>query len=149
MERRLLCTTEADTARVGGQLAALLRAPAFVALYGGLGAGKTALVRGLGEQLGSPDVSSPTFTIVHEHDTQPRLLHFDAYRLGGADELYAIGFDDYLRESALIVLEWAELVEDALPAERLDIFIEGSGGEPRMLTLKPHGERYEGTVAAL
>ncbi len=149
MGRTLLAQTEEDTAFVGARLAKLLHAPAFVALYGELGAGKTALARGFGAALGADDVSSPTFTIVREYDTQPRLLHFDAYRLSGADELMAIGFSDYLNEPALIVLEWAELVEEALPEERLDIHIAGSGDEPRSITLVSHGAAYESVVKAL
>ncbi len=149
MERMVCCTTEADTARLGAMLAAHLHAPAFVALYGELGAGKTALARGLGEALGAEDMASPTFTILREYDTQPRLLHFDAYRLSGAEELYAIGFAEYAAEPALLLIEWAERVPEALPKERLDIYIEGSGIEPRALRLVPHGERYERAVAGL
>ena len=135
--------------RLAARLTERLSAPAFLALTGELGAGKTAFVRGMGEKLHAGDVQSPTFTIVREHDTNPRLLHFDAYRLSGADELYAIGFSDYLSEDAIIVMEWAELVLPALPAERLDIRIVGSGDEPREIVLTPHGERYEGLVNAL
>lgn len=149
MERRLCCPSESDTARIGARLAALLSVPAFVALYGELGTGKTALVRGLGEALGARDLTSPTFTILCEYDTSPRLVHMDAYRLSGAEELFAIGFEEYLHEPALLLLEWAERVPEALPAERLDIHIEGSGNEPRALRFVPRGERYERVVAAL
>ena len=126
-----------------------LTAPAFVALYGDLGAGKTALVRGMGAALGTLEVRSPTFTIVHEYETKPKLLHFDAYRLADAEELYAIGFADYLSQDAVCVLEWAERVPEALPAERLDIRLIGSGEEPRTLRFTPHGERYEKVLEAL
>ena len=149
MERRICGPRESDTARIGARLAALLGAPAFVALYGELGAGKTALVRGLGGALGVRDVTSPTFTILCEYDTSPRLVHMDAYRLSGAEELFAIGFEEYLAEPALLLLEWAERVPEALPTERLDIYIEGSGDEPRALRLVARGERYERVVAAL
>jgi len=149
MTRCFACDTEADTALVGARLARHLNAPAFLALYGELGAGKTALVRGLGQALGTLDITSPTFMIVCEHDTKPRLLHFDAYRLSSADELYSIGFAEYLNEDALIVMEWADLVADALPQERLDITIHGSGEQTRHLSLTPHGTRYERMVATL
>ena len=143
------CRTESDTACLGEKLARLLIAPAFIALYGDLGAGKTALVRGLGMELGARDVTSPTYIIVNEHDTQPRLLHFDAYRLSGADELYSVGYEDYLKEKALVVMEWADRVKSALPHDRLDITITGSGEETRNLLLCPHGRDYEAVVAAL
>ena len=149
LERQLICPLEADTARVGGLLAKSLTAPAFIALFGGLGAGKTVFTRGFGEALGAADVASPSFMIVREHDSEPRLLHFDAYRLSGAEELAAVGFDDYLRQRALIVLEWAERVPELLPPERLDIHIEGSGQEERRLRLVARGARYAEAVAAL
>ena len=128
---------------LGTRLAAALEPPAFIALHGDLGAGKTALVRGMGAALGEDEVTSPSFTIVHEYRTRPALYHFDAYRLADADELMAIGFADYLREDALLVMEWAELVEDALPKERLDITITGSGAETRYVEIAPVGARYE------
>ena len=147
--KRLTARTEEDTLRLGARLAALLPEGGFVALCGDLGAGKTALVRGMGASLGTDTVASPTFTIVQEHDTTPPLLHFDAYRLADADELYAIGFADYLDQNALIVMEWAELVSEALPKERLDIQLSGSGDEPRTLTLTPHGEKYAAILERL
>jgi len=147
--KTLTCKTESDTEALGARLVSALNAPAFVALYGDLGAGKTALVRGMGMALGTREVRSPTFTIVHEYETSPRLLHFDAYRLCDADELFAIGFEDYLAENALIVLEWAERVPEALPKERLELRLTGSGDEPRDVEIVPYGKRYESVVDAL
>jgi tRNA threonylcarbamoyladenosine biosynthesis protein TsaE len=86
---------------------------------------------------------------VHEYETDPRLIHFDAYRLSDADELFAIGFDDYLAENALIVLEWAERVPEALPEERLELHLSGSGDDERTIELIPYGQRYESVVDAL
>ncbi len=147
--KTIVCKTERETELLGGRLLRALDAPAFVALYGDLGAGKTALVRGMGAQAGTAEVRSPTFTIVHEYETSPRLIHFDAYRLGDAEELFAIGFDEYLAQKAILVLEWAERVPEALPQERLEVSIIGSGDEPRALTLRPVGSRYESVVNAL
>lgn len=147
--KTMICKTESDTAALGAALVKRLKTPSFVALYGELGAGKTALVRGMGETLGTDEVRSPTFTIVHEYQTEPPLVHFDAYRLADADELYAVGFEDYLTLRAILVLEWAERVPEALPQKRLDITIEGSGEEPRAVRLVPHGEEYESVVDAL
>ena len=97
-EREFVCHSEQEMLALGGRLCRALFPGALVALHGGLGAGKTALVRGMGRALGVQEVTSPTFTIVQEYASTPRLIHFDAYRLAGADELYAVGFDDYLRE---------------------------------------------------
>ncbi len=128
---------------LGARLVKCLTPPAFEALHGDLGAGKTALVRGMGEALGVDTVTSPTFTIVQEYDTKPKLYHFDAYRLSDADELYAIGFDDYLRENAVLVMEWAELVEEALPQERLVLTSLVSGAEERTVFAEAKGAVYE------
>ena len=140
---RFTCQTERDMLLLGERFARALTAPALVTLRGGLGAGKTVLVRGLGRALGAADVTSPTFTIVHEYETRPKLYHFDAYRLSGADELENIGFADYLREDALLVMEGAELVDEALPAERLAVTIDGSGADARTVTVTAIGARYE------
>ena len=147
--RTIACKTEQDTEALGRRLMRALPVPSFVALYGELGAGKTALVRGMGAEAGTGEVRSPTFTIVHEYKTQPRLIHFDAYRLADAEELNAIGFEEYLAQDAVVVLEWAERVPEALPQARLDIHISGSGDEPREVLLVPHGARYESLVTAL
>lgn len=140
--RRFTIETEQDMLALGRRIAEMLNKRGFVALYGDLGAGKTVFARGVAEAFGIDHVSSPTFTIVCEYPTAPKLFHFDAYRLSDADELFAIGFSDYLKEDALILMEWANLVSEALPKERLDVTIEGSGSEARAVTIEPHGARY-------
>ena len=147
--KTIVCKTESETEQLGRRLVRALPVPAFVALYGELGAGKTALVRGMGAEAGTGEVRSPTFTIAHEYDTKPRIIHFDAYRLGDSEELFAIGFEDYLSQNAILVLEWAERVVDALPQERLEIWLTGSGEDAREIRLVPFGARYESLVNAL
>ena len=149
MERTLTLKTEQDMEALGSRIARTLPDGGFVALYGDLGAGKTVLCRGAGRALGLDHLSSPTFTIVQEYPTVPPLFHFDAYRLADEDELYAMGFEDYLDRSGLILMEWADRVTGALPRERLDIEIVGSGADERMVRLLPHGDVYEGLVKNL
>ena len=139
--------TESDMLRLGEQIANRLDRRGFIALYGDLGAGKTVFARGVARAFGISHVSSPTFTIVCEYPTDPKLFHFDAYRLSDADELYAVGFSDYLREDALLLMEWANLVADALPKDRLDVTVVGSGTDTRTVTIEPHGARYEEVFA--
>jgi tRNA threonylcarbamoyladenosine biosynthesis protein TsaE len=147
--KRIVCATEQETIALGRRLMRLLPVPSFVALCGGLGAGKTALVRGMGEEAGTGEVRSPTFTIAHEYRTSPLLIHLDAYRLANTEELFAAGFEDYLAKNAVLVLEWAERVPEALPKERLEIAIDGSGDEERTMTVTPVGAAYESVVNAL
>ena len=149
MERMLTLKTEQDMEGLGERIARSLLGGGFVALYGDLGAGKTVLCRGAGRALGLNHLSSPTFTIVQEYPTTPPLFHFDAYRLEDEDELYAMGFEDYLDRGGLILMEWADRVPNALPRERLDIRIVGSGAEERTVRLMPHGDAYEGLVSEL
>ncbi len=149
MERTLTLKTESEMEALGARIAQALPAGGFVALYGDLGAGKTVLCRGAGRALSLDHLSSPTFTIVQEYPTMPPLFHFDAYRLADEDELYAMGFEDYLDRNGLILMEWADRVPLALPRERLDIEIVGSGADERTVRLIPHGMSYEGLVKAL
>ena len=135
--------TEEDMLALGRNVAERLDRRGFIALYGDLGAGKTVFARGVAQAFGIDHVSSPTFTIVCEYPTEPKLYHFDAYRLSDADELFAIGYSDYLREDALLLMEWANLVESALPQERLGVSITGSGMEARTVVMEPRGERME------
>ncbi|MBR1496838.1 MAG: tRNA (adenosine(37)-N6)-threonylcarbamoyltransferase complex ATPase subunit type 1 TsaE [Oscillospiraceae bacterium] len=110
----LYTNSEAETEQAGAELARRLPDGAVVALYGGLGAGKTAFVRGLARGLGlDARVSSPTFTIVNEYPGPRPLFHFDMYRLNSADELFDIGWEDYLSRGAVCAVEWSENVEDA------------------------------------
>jgi len=143
MIRRMI-QTESDMLLLGERVAERLDRHGFIALYGDLGAGKSVFARGIARAFGLSHVASPTFTIVCEYPTEPKLFHFDAYRLSDADELYAIGFDDYLGENGMILMEWANLVDTALPKERLDVSIEGSGMDPRTVVIEPRGVRMEG-----
>lgn len=105
-----------ETERVGARLATVLRPGTILAFRGDLGAGKTAFTRGIARGLGiSEPVTSPTYTIVNEY-TQGRLplFHFDMYRLGSSQELFDIGWDDYLERGGICVVEWSEHIEDAL-----------------------------------
>lgn len=132
--------TEADTARLGGALAAALRPGEAVCLSGPLGAGKSTLARALVRALTTPDeeVPSPTFTLVQFY-AAPRLniAHFDLYRLTSADEAYEIGLDEALEDGAAVI-EWPERLEGRLPPQRLDIEITLEG-EGRAARLTPHG----------
>ena len=100
--------------------------PPFIALYGDLGVGKTAFVRGFASVI-APDsaVRSPTFALVNEYRAKPRaLFHFDMYRIDSEDDLYSIGFYDYLDRAGICLVEWSEKIPYALPDEFLRVTIE-------------------------
>ena len=118
--------TETETEAAGAALAERLSPGAVVALYGDLGAGKTCFVRGLARGLGiAARVSSPTFTIVNEYRSAAgkELFHFDMYRLNSADELFDVGWEDYLRRGAVCAVEWSENVEEAFEGDEITVRI--------------------------
>lgn len=113
-----------ETEALGAALAQKLRPGDVVAYYGDLGAGKTAFTRGLARGLGCAGrVTSPTFTIVNEYDGPTPLFHFDMYRLGSSDELYDIGWEDYLARGGVCAVEWSERISDALPPGAVTVTI--------------------------
>ena len=113
-----------ETEELGAALAAHLRAGDVIAYLGDLGAGKTAFTRGLARGLGcTARVTSPTFTIVNEYEGQIPLFHFDMYRLRDADELFDIGWDDYLSRGGICAVEWSERVTSEIPANAVSVTI--------------------------
>lgn len=134
-----------ETEAVGRKLAAQLQPGDVLAYYGDLGAGKTAFTRGLASGLGVIEtVTSPTYTIVDEYlSGRLPLFHFDMYRLGSADELFDIGWEDYLARGGVCAVEWSENVEDAL-RDAIHITIEKDPLEPdtRRITIEG-GSRFE------
>ena len=128
---------ESETEALGERLAAVLPDGSVVAMYGDLGAGKTAFVRGMARGLGlQARVSSPTFTIVNEYLGPRPLIHFDMYRLSGADELFDIGWEDYLSRGAVCAVEWSEKVEDAFFGDEIRVHIEKLSGNERKITIE-------------
>lgn len=135
MNKKIILDTQFDTLQFGRRIASVLPKGGFVALYGDLGTGKSVIARGIADHLGVQNVASPTFTIMQRYDTHPVLYHIDAYRLADSNELFDVGFEECLRDGALVVIEWADIVSDALPVKRLDIHLTGSGTEPRTACL--------------
>ena len=114
----------AMTEAYGKQLASELKSGMVLALFGGMGMGKTALVRGIAAGMGlSAEVSSPTFALVHDYGGQPPLVHFDMYRVTGWEDLYSTGFFDYLDAGAILVVEWSENIVSALPEDAIRLHI--------------------------
>ncbi len=131
----LTTTSQRETERAGGDFAAALSPGDVVALYGDLGAGKTAFVRGALRALGYGDsVTSPTFAIVNEYKTAlGRVAHFDMYRIDNEDALWSTGFYDYLDGRSVLFIEWSENIGFALDFPHKTVTIGGAGDAPRRI----------------
>lgn len=129
----------AETHALAKRLGAAVRPGTCIAFFAGMGAGKTTFTRGLAEGLGLPDlVSSPTFALVNEYHAPDcvSVYHFDMYRVTTPDALETTGFWDYPLADSVFVIEWAENIADALPQPHLKLMIEGSGDQPRTITVE-------------
>ena len=117
--------SEAETLELGKRLGREAAAGDIYLLEGDLGTGKTVLAKGVAAGLGITEpVTSPTFTIVHEYEGRLPLYHFDVYRIGDADEMYAIGFDEYLYGGGVCLIEWPSRVGELLPETAVRITID-------------------------
>ena len=128
-----------ETEALGARLADALDGGRVVAFTGDLGAGKTAFVSGMARALGVEErVTSPTFTIVNEYEGgRLPLFHFDMYRLGDADELFHIGWEDYLARGGICAVEWSENVAEALEPDAVRVsIVRGDGDSDRMITIE-------------
>ena len=129
--------SELETEQVGEHFAASLPDGAVVAMYGELGSGKTAFVRGMARGMGiSMRVSSPTFTIVNEYRGDRELIHFDMYRLASGDELFDIGWEDYLNRGSVCAVEWSENVEDAFYGDEIIVRFEKTSPTARRIIIE-------------
>ena len=131
-----------ETEKIAADLAATLKGNEVLAMFGTLGMGKTAFVRGLAKGLGNEsEISSPTFAIVHDYGGNPHLYHFDMYRISTWDDLYSTGFFDYLDMGGILAVEWSENIENVLPENYMRIEFEKSESEnERIITIYEPGE---------
>ena len=128
-----------ETEALGARLADALARSRVVAFTGDLGAGKTAFVSGMARALGVEErVTSPTFTIVNEYEGgRLPLFHFDMYRLGSADELFHIGWEDYLARGGVCAVEWSENVAEAIEDDAVRVsIVRGDGDDHRIITIE-------------
>ena len=127
----------ADTEKLAARLAEKLRGGEVIAFTGSMGMGKTAFTRGLVEALGGGDVvSSPTFALVNEYAARLTVQHFDMYRVSGWDDLYSTGFFDYIDTDSVLVIEWSENIDGALPENTIRIDMhKGETETERVITI--------------
>lgn len=134
----LNCVSVTDTEGAGKTLAEYIlkdaKAPRFVALCGGLGAGKTAFARGFcSVTCPNASVKSPSFALVNEYRGDTEVYHFDVWRITDDDDLYSTGFYDYQDRKGIILCEWANNIEYALPSSYIRVDIQGNGDDPRIV----------------
>ena len=136
-----------ETTSLGYKIGTLVNSGDIICLTGDLGTGKTHITKGIARGLNITDIiTSPTFTIVNEYNSgRLKLNHFDVYRVSDPDEVYAIGFDDYIFSDAVSIIEWANYIEEILPKEYLHIHISKDINKEenyRKITITPYGEKY-------
>ena len=143
---KYISNSEKDTIELGKKIASQLQIGDIIILSGDLGSGKTKLTEGILTYFNLQDeISSPTFTIVNEYDTEKiKIFHFDVYRLADVDEFFAIGGEEYF-EKGICLIEWGELIEDALPFQYIHISFKKPENEPdsRLLKVDALGQKYE------
>lgn len=134
---KIISHSAEETEQIGFNIAQRLNGTEVIALFGGLGMGKTAFTRGLAKGLGFDDgVSSPTFALVNEYSGRYNIYHFDMYRVSSWDDLYSTGFFDYI-DTGVLVIEWSENIEGALPDNAIRISIsKGSSDDERIFEIE-------------
>jgi tRNA threonylcarbamoyladenosine biosynthesis protein TsaE len=149
-ERQITTTSVEETRALGAALAARSVRGDVICLWGELGAGKTQLAKGLGAGLGiEQTINSPSFILMAEYPGRLRLFHVDLYRLDGAEQAIAGGLLDERQAEGITVVEWPERLTDALPGDRLDVVFDGSGDDPRRITVRATGPRHEHYLGAI
>ena len=141
--KKFVTKSAAETAEVAYNLGIKILSGAVIAFTGDLGAGKTTFIKGLARGLGYlGEVSSPTFAIVHEYvGGRLPLYHFDMYRVDGWESLYSTGFFDYMETESVLVVEWSENIENALPDDLITVDIKrGNDDNERIITISSRGE---------
>jgi tRNA threonylcarbamoyladenosine biosynthesis protein TsaE len=150
-ERIVVTHDPAGTRALAERLAAVARPGDLLCIVGDLGAGKTQFAKGFAVGLGITDVvSSPTFVLMAEYEGRLPLFHIDLYRLDDAADALAGGLLDERQAEGVVLVEWAERLDPALPVARLDVVIDGTGDEARRITLRtddPGCARYIEAVA--
>ncbi|MBQ4616757.1 MAG: tRNA (adenosine(37)-N6)-threonylcarbamoyltransferase complex ATPase subunit type 1 TsaE [Clostridia bacterium] len=126
-----------ETEALGARLALALDGGGVVAMFGGLGMGKTAFVRGMATGRGlNAEVSSPTFALVQDYGGKPPLVHFDMYRIETWEDLYSTGFFEYIDMGAILAVEWSEQIEGALPDDAIRVTFERLSDTDRRITIE-------------
>ena len=145
-EYRVTTHSEEETVQIAQNLESEKFPNMIITLSGDLGSGKTVFTKGIAHGLGIDGITSPTFNIIKEYDGELPLYHMDVYRLEG--NIDNIGLTDYFTKGGVVVIEWADMIKEYLPKDRLDIKIKIVDENTRVLICTPHGEKYENLCEA-
>ena len=150
VERALTRSTD-ETLELAGTVGELLRAGDVVSLVGDLGAGKTVFARGVARALGVTEpVVSPSFTIVREYEGRMPLVHVDVYRIDTVQELYDLGFEEFVRDDGVTLVEWGDMIDGLLPGDRLDVRLTpGATDDERVVEIEGQGRSWRARAAEL
>lgn len=142
MDYKFVSSSELDTIELAQNIESEKFPNMIICLDGELGSGKTVFTKAFANAMAIKDtVTSPTYTIIKEYDGELPLYHMDVYRLDG--KIDGIGIEEYFNKNGVVIIEWASMIKDILPAERLDIKIKIAGENKRTIYLKPYGKKYE------
>lgn len=135
-KEKLIASSEEDTVLIAKEFSTGLNGNEIIAVNGELGAGKTFFIKNMLENFQIYNVSSPTFSIVNEYHGSVKVNHFDFYRINRIEELYDIGFDEYINDSGITIIEWAELFKELLPKNFIEIDIKVNPDFSRDIIIK-------------
>ena len=142
MEYKLTTKNEEETIELAQNLESEKFPNMVICLCGDLGSGKTVFTKGLADALGITEtITSPTFNIIKEYEGELPLYHMDVYRIDGNVE--GLGLEEYYKKGGIVVIEWADMIEEYLPEERLDIKIKVVDEDVRIFKITPYGSKYE------
>ena len=149
MDYKITTKCEEDTMEIAQNIESEKFPNMVICLTGDLGSGKTIFTKGFAEALGiDENITSPTFNMIKEYTTgEMNLYHMDLYRLNG--DVKNLGLEEYFTKGGVVIIEWADLIEDYLPEERLDVKIKVVDEDTRILIFKPHGIKYEELCEAI
>ncbi|MEF2690507.1 MAG: tRNA (adenosine(37)-N6)-threonylcarbamoyltransferase complex ATPase subunit type 1 TsaE [Bacilli bacterium] len=149
MDYKITTKCEEDTMEIAENLESEKFPNMIICLMGDLGSGKTVFTKGFANALGiDENITSPTFNIIKEYTGgEANLYHMDLYRLNG--DIKNLGLDEYFEKDGVVIIEWADMIEEYLPEERLDIKFKVIDEDTRVLIFKPHGTKYEELCEAI
>lgn len=149
MDYKITTKCEEDTMEIAENFESEKFPNMIICLMGDLGSGKTVFTKGFANALGiDENITSPTFNIIKEYTGgEANLYHMDLYRLNG--DIKNLGLDEYFEKDGVVIIEWADMIEEYLPEERLDIKFKVIDEDTRVLVFKPHGTKYEELCEAI